>query len=207
MKLTFLRTPAGRLAALLLTFAVIAVVTALGPTEKTLGANIRLITLHGAWVWTGKIAFALAALTGLLRLVTRRVVWTDWSLALGRTGLFFWLTYLPMSLLMMQLNWGGFFFDEPRWQVPFSFGVVAVLVQVALALFSQPDLTALGNLLFGAALWWKLGLTENVLHPDSPIFQGGAFTIQMFFIVLLALSLLVLVQLALWLRAGRMKAA
>ena len=47
---------------LLLTLIIIALLMTVGPVEKTLGANIRLVLLHGAWVWTGKVAFGLAAL-------------------------------------------------------------------------------------------------------------------------------------------------
>lgn len=176
---------------LLLTATVL--VTLFGPVERTLGANLRLVVQHGAWVWAGKIAFALAGLAGLagLLLARRRPTWTGWSLALGRTGLAFWLTYLPLSLLVMQLNWGGLFLDEPRWKVPFTFGVVAVLLQVGLAVMSIDWLTCAANLAFGAALWVALGSATNVLHPDSPIFGGDSARIQWFFIILLALSLAV----------------
>jgi hypothetical protein len=45
---------------------VIGLVTALAPVEQTLGANVRLVYLHGAWVWVGIISFGLAALSGLV---------------------------------------------------------------------------------------------------------------------------------------------
>src|SRR3972149_11905508 len=86
--------------ALVVTIILIAVITALGPTERPLGENLRLVVLHGAWVWTGKILFAAAALTGLAGLFLPRSFWSNLSLALGRAGLLFWLTYLPMSLLL-----------------------------------------------------------------------------------------------------------
>src|SRR5512141_2760210 len=124
-----------RIPALLVTLALIALVASLAPLEKTLGAGIRLVYFHGAWVETGKIAFALASLAGLaglLRLGRTKDLWPAWSLALGRTALVFWLTYLPLSLLLQQLEWGGIFWDEPRWKAPLAFGVAAVLVQVAL---------------------------------------------------------------------------
>ncbi len=38
----------------------IALVVWLAPLERTLGARIRLIYLHGAWVWAGKAARRLA---------------------------------------------------------------------------------------------------------------------------------------------------
>ncbi len=192
-----------RLWLLLATLALIGVVTALAPLEKTLGARIRLVYFHGAWVWSGKVAFALAGLAGLAALVlpTARKRWAGWSLALGRCGLVFWLTYLPLSLLVQQLNWGGIYWDEPRWRVPAAFGVAAVLLQVALALINSPALTGLGNLAFGAALWIGLANVENVLHPDSPIFGSGSTRIALVFTLLVALSLLCMAQIALWLHA------
>lgn len=185
---------------LVLTLVVIAVVTLLGPVEKTLGTNLRLVILHGSWVWAGKIAFALSAIFGLLWLVLRRLpYWHNLTRATAYTGLAFWLTYLPMSLLIMQMNWGGFFFDEPRWRIPFLFGVAAVLLQVGLWVFNTPLLTAIGNLVFGVALWWQLGGIENVLHPDSPVAQSTSNHIQVFFIILLILSLFTAAQITLWL--------
>ncbi len=35
---------------LLITFILILIITWLGPTEKTLGSNLKLVLLHGAWV-------------------------------------------------------------------------------------------------------------------------------------------------------------
>jgi len=121
----------------------------------------------------------------------------NWSLALGRTGMVFWLTYLPMSLWIQQINWGGIFWDEPRWRVPLAFGVAGVLLQVALVLFDRRLLTAVGNLVFGVGLWWALASIQNVLHPDSPIFGSGALDIEIFFIILAGLSLVFMAQIGL----------
>ncbi len=183
-----------RAAGILLNLALIALAVASGPLENTLGASIRLVYLHGAWVETGKVAFGLAALAGLCGLLPfLPPIWQRrgqaLSLALGRTGLVFWLTYLPMSLLVMQVTWGGFFFDEPRWRIPLMFGVVGALLQAGLFLLNRPRLASLANLLYGVALWLGLGELTNVLHPDSPIFSSGSSRIEFYFIVLLALTL------------------
>jgi len=176
--------------ALVVTIILIAVITAFGPTERTLGENLRLVVLHGAWVWAGKLLFAAAALAGLIGLILPKSLWSNLSLALGRTGLLFWLTYLPMSLIVQLQNWGGIFWEEPRWRVPLTFGVVGLLLQLGLWVLNQPRLTNLANLLFGITLWWQLGGITNILHPDSPIFGSGASGIQVFFIALLVLTLL-----------------
>jgi hypothetical protein len=185
----------------------IALVTAFAPLERSLGANARLVYYHGAWVWAGKLAFGAAALTGLAGLVLRRLgnrpAWANrlpaWTLALGRTGLFFWVTYLPMSLLVMQLNWGGIFLDEPRFRTPLTFGIVGLLLHAGFYFLDQSDLICMGSLIYGVVLWVALGGIENILHPDSPIFTSDSIRIQLFFIVLLILSVLIGWQIARWL--------
>lgn len=183
---------------LIVTLLALALAASFAPIERTLGVNLRLILVHGAWAWTGQIAFGLAAICALPGLLLRRAAWHDWSQAWGRTGMLFWLTYLPMSLLVMQLNWGGLFFDEPRWRIPFTFAVVGVLLQAGMLLINSPVFTSAGNLFFGAALWWSLRNAANVLHPDSPIGQSNSLNIQLAFGLLLALILLAALQIAAW---------
>lgn len=182
----------------LLTLVSMALAVSLSPLERSLGINARLVYFHGAWVWAGKVAFGAAALAGLGGLVLRRwgkPAWAGrlpaWALAMGLTGLFFWATYLPMSLLVMQVSWGGLFLDEPRFTTPLTFGIVAVLLQAGFYFLDyQPDLVCLGSLAFGVALWTALGGITNILHPDSPIYTSDSLPIQAFFTILLALALL-----------------
>jgi hypothetical protein len=174
----------------LILLLLIGLVVAFSPLERTLGERIRLVYFHGAWVWAGKAAFAAAAAAGLAGLALRHRGWQKASLAVGRAGMVFWLTYLPLSLVVQQMNWGGIFWDEPRWRIPLMFGITGLLLQGGLMLLEDLRLASFGNLLFGAALWWSLGNIQNVLHPDSPIFQSEAVRIQIFFSGLLVLSFL-----------------
>ncbi len=168
------------------------VFAALSPLEKTLGANARFVYFHGAWVWTGMIGFTLAALIGLAALLNRRAAWQRWSQAWGRAGLFFWITFLPMSLWAMQANWGGLFLDEPRWQIPFNLAIVGLLLQIGLSFLPLPW-TCAGNLLFGLLFFFGMRGSEAVLHPESPIFNSEAGAIQFFFF-----GLVVILTLAAW---------
>ncbi len=167
----------------------ILVVSLFAPLEKTLGQGSRLVYFHGAWVWAGKIVFGASAAAGLIGLVLKNASWQRYSLALGRAGLFFWLTYLPLSLYVQQANWGGIFWDEPRWRIPLAFGIAGLLLQAGLLLLSDLKIASVANLVFGLSLWYFLGSAQNVLHPDSPIFGTDAIHIQIFFSLLLALSL------------------
>jgi hypothetical protein len=110
----------------------IALLTLFGPEEKSLGANVRIVYLHGAWVITSQVALVLAALTGLGGLILRKDTLHAWSAALGRTGVVFWVTYLPLSLWAMQTNWNGLFLAEPRFRFALMFAVTGVLLQLGL---------------------------------------------------------------------------
>lgn len=205
---SWIELPHRRPALLLINILLIAVFTALGPMEQTLGASVRIVYLHGAWVWTAKIIFGLAALAGLAGLALpsrRRVRWQAWSQALGRTGLLFWVIYLPLVLLVMQMTWGGLFLDEPRWRVSLMLGIVAVLLQAALYLLNNPWVTSTANLLFGCTLWIMLDTAATELHPVSPIFGSDAVGIQIYFVVLVGLVLLLAAQVTDWVRVKSTK--
>jgi hypothetical protein len=183
----------------LLTLIAIACITFLGPVEKSLGANVRVVYLHGAWVWTGLIAFLAAAAAGMVGLIFRRERLHLCSRALGRTGLIFWFTYLPISMWAMQTNWNGLFLAEPRWRVALVFAIGGLLMQVGLTLVEKPAWASAANLVYCLALFVALRNTENVMHPPSPILSSDAWRIQLYFAGLLLLTLLAATQLALWL--------
>jgi hypothetical protein len=164
--------------------------TALGPEEQSLGSNARIVYLHGAWVLTAEVMLGLSALAGLLGILARRERLHQWSSALQRTGLFFWVTYLPLSLWAMQANWNGLFLSEPRFRLAVIFAVVGVLLQVGLTLLARPVYTSLLNVFFFAALQISLMRAGYVLHPPpSPIFSSGILSLELYFIGLIFLTL------------------
>ena len=168
-----------------ITVIVIGLLTLFGPEEKSLGANVRIVYLHGAWVLAAEVAFIAAALAGLLGLVLRRDIFHAWSAALGRTGIVFWLTYLPLSLFAMQTNWNGLFLAEPRFRLAIIFAVTGVLLQLGLWIFNISWLTSIANILYIITLRVVFAAAKNIMHPPpSPIFNSGLWNIIIFFIVL-----------------------
>ena len=162
---------------------------AIGPAEASLGENVRIVYLHGAWVLTAEAALGLAAAAGLFGILFRRERLQRWSAALGRTGIIFWIIYLPLSLWAMQANWNGLFLSEPRFRIAFIFAVTGVLLQMGLALLSRPVFTSLANVLFFTALWITLRQADYVLHPPpSPIFGSGILSLQFYFIGVIFLT-------------------
>jgi hypothetical protein len=167
------------------TVAVVALITLLGPEEKSLGSNVRIVYLHGAWVLAAELAFIAAGLAGLLGLLLRRDSFHAWSAALGRTGIIFWLTYLPLSLFAMQANWNGLFLAEPRFRIAIIFAVTGILLQIGLWLFNISWLTSLANILYIVALRVVFATAKNIMHPPpSPIFSSGLWNIIAFFVLL-----------------------
>ena len=183
-----------------ITVIVIALLALFGPEEKSLGANVRIVYLHGAWVLTAELAFLAAGLTGLIALITRRESFHQWSTSLGRTGVFFWVTYLPLSLWAMESNWNGLFLSEPRFRLAVIFAVTGVLVQVGLWLMNVNWITSLANLIFIIILRVVFATVQNVMHPPpSPIFSSGNYLIIGFFIGLNLLAWLAAYFLSKWL--------
>lgn len=160
-----------------------------GPEEQSLGSNVRIVYLHGAWVLTAEIAFMAAGLVGLIGLAARRDVFHNWSAALGRTGIIFWVTYLPLSLFAMEANWNGLFLAEPRFRMALTFAVVGVLLQVGLWMMNNKVLTSIANLAFIVVLRVIFATAANIMHPPpSPIFNSGNFVIIGFFVALNSLA-------------------
>src|SRR5574339_95398 len=172
------------------TLIVIALLALFGPEERSLGANVRIVYLHGAWVLTAELAFLAAGLAGLVGLLTRREIFHNWSAALGRTGIIFWVTYLPLSLWAMQTNWNGLFLSEPRFRLAVIFAVTGVLLQIGLWIINIHWVTSLANLLFIIVLRVVFSTAENIMHPPpSPIFNSGNYAIIGFFVALIVLTL------------------
>ncbi len=172
------------------TLIVIAFLALLGPEEKALGASVRIVYLHGAWVLAAELALIAAGLAGFVALFARRNTFHRWSAALGRAGIVFWVTYLPLSLWAMQSNWNGLFLSEPRFRLAAIFAVTGVLLQAGLWLINTDWITSLANVLFIIVLRLVFSTAENIMHPPpSPIFNSGNYVIIGFFIALVLLTL------------------
>ena len=174
-----------------ITVIVIALLALFGPEEQSLGSNVRIVYLHGAWVLAAELAFLAAGLAGLIALASKKDLFHNWSAALGRTGIVFWVTYLPLSLWAMQANWNGLFLVEPRFRLALIFAVTGILLQIGLWIINVNWVTSLANLIYIIVLRAIFATADNVMHPPpSPIFNSGNYAIIGFFIALILLSLL-----------------
>jgi hypothetical protein len=185
---------------LAISLAALGLLTATGPIEKVLGANARIVYLHGAWVWASLAAFTAAGVAGAAGLAWSRKKWQIWSRALGRTGLLFWITYLPISMWAMQTSWNGLYLAEPRFRLAVIFSISGLLLQIGLTLLDDPAWAAGANAIFITVLWVALSQASNVMHPPSPMLTSNAPRIQAYFALLFGLTLFIMWQVARWWR-------
>lgn len=177
----------------------IGILALFGPEEQTLGSNVRIVYLHGAWALTAELAFGAAGLAGLAGLIARRDIFHASSAALGRTGIFFWLTYLPLSLWAMETNWNGLFLAEPRFRLAMTFAVAGLLLQIGLWLMNNKMLTSAANLAYIIVLRAVFAMAQNVMHPPpSPIFNSGNTAIIGFFVALNLLTWIAAYFMTIW---------
>jgi hypothetical protein len=141
-------------------------------------------------VLAAEAALLMAGLAGLIGLITPRKIFHAWSAALGRAGVVFWVSYLPLSLWAMQANWNGLFLAEPRFRLALIFAATGVLLQLGLWFIGRDWITSLANMLFIIVLRFTFATAENVMHPPpSPIFNSGNYAIMGFFLALIILTL------------------
>lgn len=182
----FLRTP---LYGFLFSLLVILLLTSVGPVERSLGVNVRLVYLHGAWVWTAILALGTSALLALPGAILNLDVSQRWSQALAQTGMIYWITYLPLSMWTMQANWNGLYLAEPRFRIGLDFALIGVLIQTAIIILSKPRLASVVNLAFFTSLIISLNRAEQVMHPPSPIMTSDSILIRGFFFLLVTVAI------------------
>lgn len=183
----------------LLLLLALAVLTILGPEEELLGQQLRIANLHGTWMLTALVTLIASGCLGLVGLLTRREGAHDWSRALGRSAIIFWVTYLPLSLWALQATWSGLCQEEPLFRVAVIVAGVGVLLQFGLAIINHRNLTSVTNLLFSAALIWALSQAASLkISPPSAILTSGTTSMNMFFIVENMVGLLAAFMLTRW---------
>ena len=154
------------------------------PNDVTLKGTSKVVYVHGALVWAALLTLTAAGGVGLAALAMmpfkRDPAMHVWALALGRTGLLFWVAYIPVSTLASRMAWNAVFLAEPRYTTAFRVLAVAVIVQAIVFVFNRPALSSGLHVVLTVVLWALLLTTPSVLHPDNPILRSVP-SIQFFF--------------------------
>ncbi len=152
------------------------------PSDVTLRSTSKVVYLHGALVWAAIMMLTASGALGLVALAIsrQRLLLNAWALALGRTGLLFWITTLLVSIVASRMAWNAVFLSEPRYTMMFRVLAVGVIIQVLVLLVNTPLLPGPLHLVQTFVLWALLATTPSVLHPDNPVMHSVP-SIQFFF--------------------------
>jgi hypothetical protein len=169
----------------LVVLAVVALLLAwAAPSDVTLKGTSKVVYIHGALVWTSMLTLTLAGVVGLAALaamtIKRDNVMHAWALALGRTGLVFWIAYIPVSMLASRMAWNAVFLAEPRYATAFRVLAIGIIVQAVIFLFNRPVISSAAHVAQAVIMWTLLLTTPSILHPDNPILHSAP-SIQFFF--------------------------
>ncbi|UNC92274.1 hypothetical protein [Candidatus Contubernalis alkaliaceticus] len=169
----------------------------LAPAEKTLGQWVKLIYFHSTLSYTGIYTFYAAGILGLLYASLRINFLGDWSLELGRSGLLIWAVSIVLSLISMQVIWGGLLLNEPR--------TIASIVLLGIGLgkeiaFSQFNtlIKSLSNTVFALIVFLILSNLTRIMHPDNPIRSSHSMAIRIYPFLLLVCTLAALFEFTRW---------
>lgn len=167
--------------------ALAALLVQLGPDEATLGSGIKSVYVHVSLIWTGMTGFLLTAGLGVVVAVTGREKLESWTFVTGWVALGFFVAGFAMSMVAASINWGAFFWAEPRAQS--ALGMMAVSLIVLIVISWLDSVRGRGILYVIPAVWLSLSIlvAPLVLHPDNPIQSSSSRSIQLTFLGMFAL--------------------
>lgn len=172
-----------------LLLAGLAALLMLAPEDRTLGANTRLVYLHGAFILASLLFYAAGGVLGLAYAITRRE--KTFTLASGAwtAGVVANAISLPLGLYAAKVIWGGLFWGEPRVITNATLLLLSLIVAgVALLSGNRRGVALLypvAAVLFGV----MLQQTGRVMHPVNPIGRSDSWAIKVSFLALLLLVL------------------
>lgn len=161
-----------------------------GPAERTLGDGIRTVYVHVGLIWTGTAVFLVAALVGLIVLLTGSRVWLHWMQIAGWVATAFYAGGVLMSMVASRDNWGAVFLAEPRMAAALNGLAIALIVQIAIWWLPWVRLRGLLPAALVILVYWLTSRAELVLHPGNPIGSSNAGGIRFTFYALFVLFLL-----------------
>jgi hypothetical protein len=165
--------------------AVIAVLISLIPPEKTLGAIIRPVFLHGALVQVGLLAFAAAGILGLVYFLQKNPTILRWCQVTQETAVGVWVLYALSSMVTTRLAWGEWIaWDEPRVRASIHVLWFSIACLVLVKWMNHPTFTAFANIVIAGAVWFLIKGAGLLRHPFDPIGGSNSLYYQVLYILL-----------------------
>ncbi len=151
----------------------------LSPTEQTLGQGIKWVYIHLAFIWTAMLGMLATGILSLIQVFSSRAAWRRWGDATGWATLGTLVLALIGSLVVMQVNWGGISWDEPRTQSLLRTLAIWVLVQFAGPWISKRRVRGLLAAVLVAVAIIPMRYGPLVIHPQDPLGTSSSNAIRL----------------------------
>lgn len=174
------------------------------PPERTLGAVVKTVFLHGVLVQVGLFAFLAAGVLGVVYLLWRKPEAHSWGVAVQWVAVLIWIVYALSSMLATYQAWGQWIaWDEPRVRASFHVLWFSVACLLTTRWINERLFTAVANVVVAGMVWYLIKGASIFRHPFDPIGESTSAGYRSFFIALMAVVALFVVQLVRWIHLTR----
>ena len=176
-----------------------ALIFAFIPPEEQLGSWIRLIILHGILSLTGLYTIYAAGILGVLYLFTKQKSVGLWSREIGLNSVLLWFVGTVLSLISMQVAWGGLLWNEPHTITALTMVVLGAGKEyLARSGGGKLRSFALANAGYAAAVLAIRQAMATGMHPDNPIGTSESLAIRLLPLLFLGITLAAMMELTRW---------
>ena len=137
------------------------------PEEQTLGTGIRSVYVHVALTWTALLGLISAGLLGLVLAIFSKPSWLSTVSTITWVAITLFTAGLVMSFVAAGINWGGFFWEEPRTNSAIQILVAALVVQGVNRFSISYRLKGILYFLLVIFMFWSILSIPDVLHPGD----------------------------------------
>lgn len=163
-----------------------ALILLLMPAERTIGAIIKIVYLHGALSRAGMIGFLAAGAVGSAYLLSSRPAHDRWGRAFLLSGWGFWTAHFLVSMPATHLTWGPWVaWGEPRVTMTLQIMGAGLVVIAVNWLLRDARFAAAADLVLGIAVLWLAARSGVIRHPLDPISQSPSTLLRLVYLMLL----------------------
>jgi hypothetical protein len=151
----------------------------LSPAEQTLGQGMKWVYIHLAFIWTAMLGMLIVGLLSLIQVFSDRAGWRQWGTAASWGTLGVLVFAVISSIVVMQVNWGGISWDEPRTQSLLRTMAIWIIIHFAGPWISTQRLRAGLTAVAIAAALIPMRFGPLVIHPQDPLGMSSSNAIRL----------------------------
>ena len=151
----------------------------LSPAEQTLGQGMKWVYIHLAFIWTAMLGMLIVGLLSLVQVFSDRAGWRQWGSAASWGTLGVLVLAVISSIVVMQVNWGGISWDEPRTQSLLRTMAIWIITHFAGPWISHRRVRGVLIAVMVAVAIIPMRFGPLVIHPQDPLGLSSSNAIRL----------------------------